>query len=106
MIFIRLLYGATLLAAPDRVLRAGGLTSDSHSRGFARLLGLRHVTEALVIDAAAERAGVTRLGAAVDAVHAATALVWAAFDTRHRRGLLANAAVAAGLATLRASVHN
>ena len=93
---VRLVYGGALLAAPARVLSAAGLRDDRHARAFARLLGARHGAEALLALAGGRSLG--KVGAAVDTVHAATALAWAAYDRGHRRALLLNALAAGAFA--------
>lgn len=89
-------YGVTLLARPRELLADAGLRTDAHALAFARVLGARHLVQALVLGGSAHP--LVRLGALVDGVHAATVLAWAALDEPHRRGLLVNAAVATALA--------
>jgi hypothetical protein len=90
---VRVLYGLTLLILPHRLLSAAGLRDDARACFFARVLGMRHLAEVALVPRG------SRTGAAIDAIHAASALGWAALDRTHRRGLLANAAIAAALAS-------
>jgi hypothetical protein len=86
-------YGVALLLAPDlcqggRRLGAG----DDTSAALGRLLGARHLAEALL---AAARPGprTTQAGAAIDALHAISMLAWATLEPRRRRLALTAAAI-------------
>src|SRR4051794_34654621 len=84
---VRLGWGMVLLAAPGEVLRLTG-GSGRHASAVARLLGARHVLQALALGAmsfvpstvlpATARRQARRLGAVVDAAHAASAVALAA----------------------------
>lgn len=93
---VRLAYGAALLVEPAELLSALGLRSDGRARTFARLLGGRHLVEALLVTRSGSAASMA--GAAVDGGHAVTAAAWAVGDRRHRRALVLNAACASVLA--------
>ena len=89
-----------LIVAPRFLLRlVAGREPDASAVWFARVLGARQVTEAAAL-AAGGSAGWMRAGAAVDGIHAATAVVLAARrpTPEHRRELLVNAVVAAVVA--------
>jgi hypothetical protein len=92
------LYGATLLIVPAPLVRAaGGRHTDPRARRVARILGLRQLAEAAVL--ATQPRGTLRVaGAAVDAVHALTALGVAAVDGRRRRLAIVNALTASAFA--------
>ncbi len=83
--------GAALLVVPGSVLRSTvGGRDDRPARIVTRILGARHLVQAGLTGL---RPGPTALwiGAAVDAVHAATALGLAALDDGRRRAALGNA---------------
>jgi hypothetical protein len=80
---IRLVYGIAQLRAPAMVARAVGGRADDDSLRVRRVLGARHVVQALLLLGAPR--GYHVIGAAVDATHAATAFAWAGLD-RTRRG--------------------
>lgn len=94
---VRLAYGASLLLAPGVVLRAvSGGRSDGASM-VARILGARHVAQALTLDLAGAR-GWTLLGAGVDLLHAASMVGAAVLSREHRRAAALDAALALGMA--------
>jgi len=103
-------YGAALLAAPGAVVRlysAG--RSDPRARAIARLLGARHLLQALVT---ADRPApvVVALGAETDLAHAASMVLLAAADPPHRRPAMIDALAAgsfalAGALTTRRARH-
>jgi hypothetical protein len=88
--------GGMCLAAPDAV---PGLAHplDRRTRRFLRILGARHLIQAGFVGAS-PTASRHRIGAGIDAVHAATMLVLAAADRRRRRPALLNAVAALALA--------
>lgn len=97
---LRAAWGAACLLAPGPLVRAAGRTpSDEAARVVLRLLGARHVLQALVSAISPGRAFL-RLGACVDAVHAVGLVVLAALDRRWSRAALADAAVAAAWGVL------
>lgn len=96
LLVVRSLWGAVLLTRPQRVGDALGLelADATPGRGVIRLLGGRHLGQALVT-AARPTGGVVALGAAVDGLHALTALGWGVLDRSHRRAGLTDAGLAA-----------
>jgi hypothetical protein len=120
----RALYGAALLGAPGPILAAVSTVAPSRrDRAVARILGARHVAQALVSAAAVlagrglagtGRAGrglagrrlagrgrdALAAGAVVDSLHAASMVGLAARTSTLRRAELADAAVASLLAVL------
>jgi hypothetical protein len=90
---VRAAYGMCELLAPDFVSgRLLGEAPDGSVRLVIRILGARHLLQALLT----ARAGRTAhcVGGTVDAVHAASMLMLAALDGRHRRSASVNAALA------------
>ena len=94
----RAAYGITLLAVPDRVVRAfGGDPTDATVTVMARVLGARHLLQALVIgkDPGAFR----RYGAAfVDAMHAASMFGVAKVDPLRHKPALIDGSIASAFA--------
>jgi len=91
-------YGAVLLSVPDRVIVMVTVQRpDPATRAVARVLGVRHVLQAL---ATCGRPGslVLALGAEADLAHAASMLVLGVVDPRRRRAALADGLVASCLA--------
>ncbi|AFM19932.1 hypothetical protein Mycch_5247 [Mycolicibacterium chubuense NBB4] len=87
-------WGAVLLIAPDRVLRAtrsGPI--DTKSRTVTRILGARHLTQA-ALSGLRPSPEVLAMGVWVDAVHALTACALALSDRRRARAGYTDAAVA------------
>ena len=93
---LRLSYGSALLVRPATVLRAAHVKADPHACTYARILGVRHLLQGVLLLRAAARAHL--IGAAVDAAHAVTSLAWAIASKEHRRGLLLDAAAAGAFA--------
>lgn len=90
---VRAAYGTVLLAIPGPVLEAFGAPPDQRAENVARLLGARHVAQAVVT-----RPGrFARLGAAADALHAASMFGFAAVDEVHRKAALVDGAIASVL---------
>jgi hypothetical protein len=94
---VRAAYGLLLIAAPGALV-AGVARAEPgpRERDVVRLLGARHVAQALASACAGRRA--LGPGAAVDAVHAASMVALAVTDARLRRAEMADALVAAALA--------
>jgi hypothetical protein len=89
----RLTYGLTQLAFPHMVTR---LTREPEESGVivaTRVLGARDVVQALITMNAGP--GLARLGGIVDALHLASALVFAVVHPSARRQALVSATVAA-----------
>jgi hypothetical protein len=89
-------WGIALLIGPDQVLaRVHGLRIDTKSRVVARILGARHLTQAL-LSGLRPSPEVLAMGVWVDAVHALTALGLVATDRSRVRAGLTDTAIAAG----------
>ena len=99
---VRATLGGTLLAFPRAASRALVPDADEGDRALVRLLGARHVLQA-VVTAARPTPTVLTAAAATDLLHGATALGYAALRPDHRRAALLSAgiAVAFGVADLR-----
>lgn len=95
----RAAYGLTLISAPARVLRAyGGDPTDENTIAAARVLGGRHVLQAIVTG---DHPGSIRRigGAVVDALHAASMFAIAQSNpSERRRPALIDGSVAAAFA--------
>jgi hypothetical protein len=90
----RAVWGAGCLAAPAVVGRAMGLDSgDRRARLLLRVLGARDLGQALLA-ATAPPPALLRLGAGVDALHAASMVALAAVSPDHRRPALTSATLA------------
>lgn len=95
---VRAAYGALLLLAPGAAVRlASGEPADPASTLVGRVLGLRHLAQALVMDRAGNRDRLL-VGAAIDAAHALSMLGLAASNREHRRVAALDAVLATGLA--------
>jgi hypothetical protein len=91
---VRAGYGAILLLAPDRLShRVTGHSPDRLSRAVVRILGARHLIQAVVSIGPSGRA-VRALGAEVDALHSLSMFGLAALNPPHRRDGLIDAVVA------------
>lgn len=91
----RLGYGLLLLTRPERTAKAlfvGGL--DHRARVTARILGARHIAQALLLRRDG-RTSMRRMGRAVDLLHAASMLLLAAWAPGRTRTAVADAAMAA-----------
>jgi hypothetical protein len=94
----RLAWGALLVAAPARLLRIVERAAPGpRQRLVVRILGARHLVQTAVVRASGTREAVLA-GAAVDALHATSALLLAVADRRRRRVGLADAVVASAFA--------
>ncbi len=91
---LRVATGLLLVARPEAFRFLAGAPLDQRTRRVARVLGGRDLLQAVITS---DRR-LVRMGAAVDALHAATMVGLAAVDARHRRPALASASVAATLA--------
>jgi len=95
---VRASYGAVLVCAPGPLIRARtGRRPSRRVQAVARLLGLRHLAQALVCGAAPTR-WLIRAGAAADLLHAASMLAVAAEDRRLQPAALTDAGIATGFA--------
>jgi hypothetical protein len=101
--WLRTALGTTYLLVPQWVPSMLGVQVDRRARVVVRILGARNVIQSVVISLAPARAYAPAIGAAVDALHAASMVALAAVDERRRRLALADAGVAAafGAAGLR-----
>jgi hypothetical protein len=94
----RATYGAFLLFVPGAVIQvASGESVDRASAVVGRVLGARHLVQALVLERAGTR-GSFLVGAAIDAVHALSMVGLAALSRNYRRPAALDAALATGLA--------
>ena len=93
-------WGAALLLAPRRVLEGvGDRSPDRRAVRVARILGARHLTQAL-LSGLRPTPEVLAMGVWVDAVHAVTAAALAGVDRDRARTASADSVVAAGWAAL------
>ena len=91
----RACYGAALLCAPGLALGlATGQAPSQRARTVARILGARHLAQA-VLTLWRPRPAVFLAGAGIDACHAASMLALAVADPGMRRAGIADAATAA-----------
>lgn len=91
-------YGVVLLLQPDQVIRLyTGHPADRTGMTVARLLGARHLMQAL-LTLGRPGAMVLVLGVEADIAHSASMLGLAALDRRRRRGALVDAATAGSFA--------
>jgi hypothetical protein len=95
---LHMLVGGALLLAPGRLLRAVGDPAGRRARLAARVLGARHLGQAVLLGASGGR--VARLGAAVDGLHGASMVALGLAARRHRMAAMASGAAAAALAAL------
>lgn len=94
----RAAYGLSLLLAPGAVIGvASGGKTDRASTVVGRVLGARHLVQALTVERAGTH-GWLLAGAAVDVAHALSMVGLAALDKNHRRPAALDAALATGLA--------
>jgi hypothetical protein len=101
---VRGVIGATELVATDRVARwIGAEPADHRVRWIIRLLGARHVTQAVLTTLGRSRTG-HGIGAAVDVLHGLSMVGLACVAPRLRRPALTSAALSGALAAVEA-VH-
>jgi hypothetical protein len=94
----RTLLGLSLLVWPERILIAAGRKPVSHRWvAVARILGVRHLVEAVAVNVKPLPA-LAALGSVVDAIHALTAAGFGLLDRRDRRLCWINAGGAAAFA--------
>jgi hypothetical protein len=95
---LRLSYGVALILAPRRLASVLGLTLDAPATTTARVLGLRHVAQAVVL--ASDRGEHLRPVARwVDRLHVGSMLLLAAWAPGRERVALTDATIAAAFAT-------
>jgi hypothetical protein len=92
------LLGGVLLVAPGPLLRGVGGPSDRSTRVVARVLGARHLAQAVALRRHDRTA--VGVGAATDVLHSASMLALASVSRPHRRVALASGIVAAALAAI------
>ena len=97
---VRGAWGLTLVAVPGWLITKCGGEATRRSRGVARVLGARHLLQAVVEARGGRRPGGGRsvLGRSVDLSHAGTAVALAATDRRWRRVASLDAVIATGFA--------
>ncbi len=92
----RATYGVFLLLTPGAAVRlASGGSADRASTVVGRILGARHLAQALVVDRVGTRDRLL-IGAAIDAVHTLSMAGLAALSRDHRRLAALDAALAGG----------
>ena len=108
LVLVRGTYGAALCLTPGPLIRLAGGAADPRAEVVARVLGARHVAQALAL---AGRPGPGRLvlSGGVDMLHAASMIALGAADRPRRRialtdGFLAAVFAADGWFRARASV--
>lgn len=95
---VRAGYGAVLLCASDPVVRLyAGQPADRRTRAVARLLGARHLAQAVLTAGTPGRA-VLALGVEADLAHAASMIGLAGWDRSRARAGLVDATGALGFA--------
>lgn len=95
---IRVGVGLASFAAPESLVgRVLEVPMGSRSRTFTRVLGARHIAQALLTGGEPTPRAL-RWGVVVDGVHALTMLGLAAVDPPRRRAAMLNAAAATGFA--------
>ena len=92
---VRACYGAALLCAPGPALGlATGQAQSPRARSVVRILGARHLAQAVLTLWRPRRGGVPWPGAGIDACHAASMLALAAAEPRVRGAGIADALAA------------
>ncbi len=91
-------YGVLLLLVPGAVIRtASGEPAGTAPAMVGRILGLRHLVQALAVDRKVTRDRLLA-GAVIDAAHALSMVALAAASERHRQPAALDAAMAGALA--------
>lgn len=94
----RTLYGATLLLVPNLAIGAvSGRPASKASITVARILGARHLAQALTLERSASRLWLL-VGAGVDGLHSLSMVALAALSDGYRRPAAYDAALAGLLA--------
>ena len=95
---MRAAYGVSLLLVPGAMVRVvSGKPADRASTVVGRILGARHLLQALTIERKGTR-GWLLVGASIDVTHALSMLGLAALSREHRRPAALDAALAGVLA--------
>jgi hypothetical protein len=96
---VRAAYGSALLLAPDRMLQLyGGPVEDGAAQAVARVLGGRHLVQAIVT----KGGSFSRVGALVDLLHATSMFAFGGVSREHRRPAFIDGTVASMLGTAQA----
>ncbi|AMM22647.1 hypothetical protein AX769_21150 (plasmid) [Frondihabitans sp. PAMC 28766] len=91
---VRAPLGLTELLLPNQVAEhLLGHPADARERIFIRILGARHLLQAVILLMAKDRIA-HRIGAVVDVIHAGTMVAVAATDPRRKTSATVNAAIA------------
>jgi hypothetical protein len=94
----RLVYGTTLLARPDALIKfSSAHPADPHARLVARVLGARHCAQAVLVGST-RKVVAHELAAVVDLLHAMSMAGLAVFDHKYRRAEIIDGSIAASLA--------
>jgi hypothetical protein len=96
---VRFAYGVALVVTPRRVASTVGVTLDGRAMATARILGLRHVTQAVVVGTR-DTHRLRRLGCWVDRLHAGSMVLLAAWAPGRERAALTDAIMASLFATM------
>jgi hypothetical protein len=97
---IRAAYGIALICDPSRLIRLPtGARPSRRARAIGRVLGARHLAQA-VICAAVPAQWLVSAGAAADLAHAASMTALSSRDTELRPALLADSAIATAFAAV------
>ena len=91
----RAVYGALLLVAAEDLTRKVTGTDSRVAAAVARMLGARHLLQALTLDRTRSR-GLLAVGVAIDLLHGLSVLAVAALSSTYRRATVLNAMVAGG----------
>lgn len=97
---VRAGYGALLLSAPGPVIRLyTGHRADPRTRMVTRVLGARHLAQAVATAGTPDRS-LLALGVEADLAHTASMLALAAVDREHRRAGVVDAISASSFAVV------
>lgn len=95
---VRASYGVALICSPGRLIELRtGCRPSSRARAVGRVLGARHLAQAVICGVFPTR-WLVGAGAAADAAHCASMLTLAGADAGLRPALLTDAAIAGGFA--------
>lgn len=95
IVLLRTGLGAALVAFPDRIANAAeGRPAGVIAHRFTRVVGVRHLTQAVLTTTAPGLLTPSR-GAVIDGLHAATTVLVAVASPRHRRAAVINTVLAA-----------
>jgi hypothetical protein len=91
-------WGTALLVLPDRILRLAGHHPTPSARRVLRVLGARHLAQAIAAWLAHDTRNTRDIGAVVDTAHAASCLVIACGSPSWRRAAATDMVIATALA--------